>query len=220
MKVKYLSLFLITTAAICWAISTLAAEIPLPKPVLKGTVSVEEALSKRRSVRSYSPDPLPVGDVSQLLWAAQGITATGGKRTAPSAGAIYPLNLYLIAGNVKGLASGAYRYVPEKHTLEKVAEGDLRLKLAEAASMQRWVGEAPAAIVFTVNYSMMGRYKDGKMFADFEVGHAAQNLMLEAVALNLGTVAVGSLNDGQIQKMLNISPAFIPVYLIPVGHPK
>jgi len=221
MKVKYLSLFLITTTVICSAISAFAAEIPLPKPILKGPVSLEETLARRRSVRSYTSDPLTINDVSQLLWAAQGVTASGGKRTAPSAGAAYPLDIYLMAGNVKELASGVYRYVPQRHALEKVAGGDLRLKIAQAALMQPWVGQAPATIIFAVNYGKMGRYGNrGKMYADFEVGHAAQNLMLEAVALDLGTVAVGSFDEATVKGIINLPSIHTPVYLIPVGHPR
>lgn len=160
-----------------------------------------------------------MSDLSRLLWAAQGITAKGGKRTAPSAGAIYPLELYVVAGRVGGLQAGLYRYNPLKNTLTSLIKGDLRAKLALAARMQPWVESAPATFVFAVDYAKILHYGDkGRMFADFEVGHAAQNLMLQAVALNLGTVAVGAFDQEIVKTLLGI--ALSPVYLLPAGHPK
>lgn len=198
-----------------------SAELSLPVPTLKGAVSVEETLSKRRSIRSYTSDPLTIQEVSQLLWAGQGITGSGGKRTAPSAGASYPLTLYLVAGNVTGLASGAYRYSPEKNYLEKVADGDLRTKLMQASSSQRWVGEAPITIIFAADYGRSGRYgTKARQYVDFEVGHAAQNIMLQAVALNLGTVAIGSFSETSVRELIKIPANQTVVYLVPAGHPK
>lgn len=198
-----------------------ASSISLPNPQLKGKVSVEEALAKRRSIRSYANDPLGLKEVSQLLWATQGITAKGGKKTAPSAGAIYPLQLYLVAGSVEGLDPGVYQYNPDKNELTLKQKGDLRSKLMAASMMQPWVKQAPITIIFGINYTKMGRYTSkSKMYADFEVGHAAQNLMLQAVALGLGTVAIGAFNKGEVETLLKISRPLEVVYLIPVGKPK
>jgi SagB-type dehydrogenase family enzyme len=198
-----------------------ATQVSLPKPALKGSVSVEEALAKRRSIRSYSAAPLTIQQVSQLLWAAQGITAPGGKRTAPSAHGLYPLTLYLVAGAVEGLAPGIYRYTPEGHSLEDVAQGDLRAKLVKAAGMQGFIGDAPVMAIICVNYEAMGRFGErGRAFSDFEVGHAAQNLSLETVALGLGTVPIGSFDAAALGKALGLSPQLSAVYLFPVGHQK
>ena len=126
--------------------------IRLPEPSYTGNLSVEEALSQRRSIRAYSGENLTINDVSQLLWAAQGITSAGGGRTAPSAGALYPLELYLVVGDVEGIDKGVYKYIPEEHELEKVKDGDTRTELADAALGQACVRDAAIDIVFTAVY--------------------------------------------------------------------
>lgn len=203
----------------CFLQPCYGSEIKLSLPILKSNVSLEETLAKRRSIRSFTSDPLTISDLSQLLWAAQGITAKGGKRTSPSAGAIYPLEVFVVAGRVNGLQAGLYRYNPLKNTLSNILKGDLRAKLALAAGMQPCVESAPATFVFVVDYRKMLRYRDkGRTFADFEVGHAAENLMLQAVALKLGTVAVGAFDHETVKTLLGL--ALSPVYLVPAGHPK
>ena len=185
---------------------------------MKGTVSLEEALATRRSIRSYTVAPLSLRDVSQLLWAAQGVTGAGGKRTAPSAHASYPLTLYLIASNIEGLKAGAYRYAPESHAIERVADGDLRAQLTSA---QQSVREAPATVVVAVDYAKLSRFGErARSFADFEVGHAAENLLLEAAALHLGAVPVGGFEPADISKLLRLPASLTAAYLLPVGHPK
>jgi len=171
--------------------------IKLPEPIYKSNISVEEALSKRRSIRTYSGENLTIEEVSQLLWAAQGITSPWGGRTAPSAGALYPLELYLIVGDIEGIDKGVYKYRPEEHELEKVAEGDKRAELAEAAVRQEHVRDAAIDIVFTAVYARTTwKYGErGVRYVYMEAGHAAQNVYLQAVSLNLGTVVIGAFFD-------------------------
>jgi nitroreductase len=129
-----------------------AAVIKLPKPREDSKTSVESALRHRRATREFRNTPLTLAEVSQLLWAAQGITSPEGKRTAPSAGALYPLEVFVVAGNVEGLSAGVYRYRPKEHDLSRVTDGDKRVKLASAAKEQTWLKGAPAIIVITGVY--------------------------------------------------------------------
>ncbi|MEJ2744095.1 MAG: SagB/ThcOx family dehydrogenase, partial [bacterium] len=180
-------------------------EIALPPPSLKGGLSVAEALHRRRSVRDYAKGPLSIPEVSQLLWSAQGITQrAGGLRAAPSAGATYPLEVYLVAGNVKGLKAGIYRYIPARHALLRVAEGDVRAKLCDAALGQQCVKEAPAVLVLAAVYARTAaRYGErAERYVDIEVGHAGENVYLQAEAMGLGTVAVGAFSDTAVKKIL------------------
>lgn len=189
--------------------------IKLPQPETKGKISVEEAIAKRRSVRSYRGAPLNNKELSQLLWAAQGITdAANGLRAAPSAGATYPLETY-VAG-----ASGVFHYLPREHLLQRIAENDQRPALASAAFDQRWVREASAVIVFA---AVAGRTTDrygnrGLMYVHMEAGHAAQNIHLQAVALGMGSVPVGAFNEQAVAKALKLPADQTPLYLIPVGR--
>lgn len=198
--------------------------IPLPPPRRVSSLSVEEALLRRRSVRSYLPKPLKLEELSMLLWAAQGISdPKRGFRTAPSAGATYPLITYAVVGEggVEGLKAGVYRYVVEKHSLTLHKPGDVRGELSEAAYSQDWVREAPATIAFSAIFSRTTlRYgRRGFRYVFMDVGHAAQNIYLMATALGLGTVAVGAFNDEEVSATLSLSPEETPVYLMPVGKP-
>lgn len=198
-----------------------SADRPLTKPTLKGGVSLEEALAARRSVRKFSGKSLEVKEIAQLLWAAQGITSEKGKRTAPSAGALYPLIVYLVAAEVKGLSPGVYRYKPREHALVKIKGADQREKLAQAAGGQRFVSDAPVSFVIAVNYGRMDLYhRRGRMYADMEQGHVAQNILLQATALGLGAVPVGAISEGKLAKVLDLPADFTAEYLIPIGHPK
>ena len=194
--------------------------IKLPEPRYDSDVSLEEALLKRRSVRHYTGEPLKLWEVSQLLWAAQGITADWGGRTAPSAGATYPLETYLVVGDVEGLEEGVYKYSPHGHELRKVLDGDKRAELAEAALGQSWVREGAVDIVFTAIYERtIGRYgKRGIRYVHMEVGHVGQNVYLQAVALDLGTVVIGAFYDDQVKRILNLPPEEHPLYIMPVGR--
>lgn len=199
--------------------------VELPLPETTGAMSVEEAIQRRRSIRSYSDKALTLQDVSQLMWAAQGITDPVEKfRAAPSAGATYPLEVYLIVGDncVKGLTGGVYHYDPYEHLLDRILEGDLRSSLAEAALRQSWVSQAPIDIVIAAVYERTtGRYGErGIRYVHMEAGHAAQNLCLQATAQGLGVVTVGAFHDDQVQRLLQLPEDQNPLYIIPVGHPK
>ncbi len=195
--------------------------IALPTPRLKGSLSVEEALRARRSVRHYRAQPLTLAEVGQLLWAAQGVTGPRGERTAPSAGALYPLEVYLAASQVDGLAPGSYHYRPQAHVLELVSAGDRRLELYHAALDQDAVRQAPAVVVMvavfrrtTVKYGSRGV---GYVYA--EAGAAAQNVYLQAQALGLGTVYIGAFRDEAVQAALSLPAEEQPLVLLPVGRP-
>jgi SagB-type dehydrogenase family enzyme len=197
-----------------------AEVINLPEPRYDSDVSIEQSLLNRRSTRSYTGEPLTLQEVSQLLWAAQGFTDPRGFRTAPSAGALYPLELYLVAGDVEGLTAGVYRYRPGIHQLVKTMEGDKRAELASAALGQSWVEEGAISIVFTAIYEVTTvKYGErGIRYVHMEAGHAAQNLCLQATALGLGIVTVGAFNDEQLAELLNLPGDRQPLYVIPVGR--
>ena len=196
-----------------------ATIISLPEPRHSSGTSVEEALLKRRSVRSYRAEPLTLAQLSQLLWAAQGITTPRGFRTAPSAGALYPLEVYVVVGNVSGLESGVYRYRPEHHDLTLVALGDKRAALAAAALGQVWIRRAPIDIVFSAVYERTTKKYGlrGAQYVHMEVGHAAENVYLQAVALNLGTCVIGAFYDGGVQKVIQMPDSEQPLYIMSVG---
>lgn len=192
-------------------------EIKLPRPFFSSRTSIEEALKKRRSIRAYYNLPLTLQEVAQLLWAAQGITGNNGFRTAPSAGALYPLELYLVAGNIEKLSPGIYHYLAANHSLEKIKDGDLRIVLSKAAMDQESVKLGSAEIVITAVFSRtIKKYDDmGKRFVFMEAGHAAQNIYLQSVSLNLGTVSIGAFNDNNVKDVLDIKEE--PLYIMPIG---
>ena len=201
--------------------------IKLPVPVLKGTITVEEALAKRRSVRNYANKPLTVKEVSQILWAAYGITKPstnlkyqGGLRTAPSAGAIYPLELYIVAGNVTEIEPGIYKYQPETNELLLLSEGDKRQALYNASYQQDMILNAPASIVYSAvfertvqRYGQRGRER----YVCMDLGHSAENVYLQAVALGLGTCAVGSFSDNDVKLVVGMPQQEEPLYIMPIG---
>lgn len=201
------------------ATTAIGQQIPLPTVESVQAMSIEEALEQRRSIRDFSRDGLELKDVSQLLWAAQGITSNRGFRTAPSAGALYPLELYIVAGEVAELSPGAYRYRPDDHDLVLVASGDLRKRLA-SATRQAWVGRAPAILVIAGVYQRTkAKYgQRGRRYVHMEVGHAAQNVYLAATARGLGTALVGAFHDKEVKKVLNLPPDHEPLGVMPVGH--
>ena len=193
--------------------------IQLPEPRYDGNVSLEESLYNRRSTRSYSGDPLTLQEVSQLLWAAQGITDDSGHRTAPSAVALYPLSIYVVTGNVPEIVDGVYIYDPEEHSMKRIIDGDIRNELATAAMGQASVRQGAVSFVITVDYGKItSRFEDkGERFGTLEAGHAAQNLCLQATALNLGLVTAGAIDDDQVADVLNMPDNLTPLYVIPVG---
>jgi SagB-type dehydrogenase family enzyme len=191
--------------------------ISLPKPRLKGEISVEEALLKRRSIRKYRDESLNLEEVSQLLWSAQGLTTHWGERTAPSAGATYPLEIYLVAGDVKGIESGLYHYNFSEHSLILIKEEDLRYKLTYAALGQDMITRAPITIVICAEFKRTTRRygERGFRYVLMEVGHVGQNIHLQAEALGLGTVVIGAFYDEQVKSILGVKEE--PLYLMPVG---
>lgn len=194
--------------------------IELPVPAFKGDMSVEQALLNRRSVRSYTGDPLTIDAVGQLLWAAQGITQPArGFRTAPSAGATYPFEVYVVAARVTGLDAGIYKYDPQHHRLMLMREGDFRTQLAESALGQSSISDGAINIVLAGIYERTTqRYGDrGIRYVHMEAGHIAQNIFLQAVALGLGSVPIGAFNDSNVQEMLRIPQNENPLYILPVG---
>lgn len=190
--------------------------IALPAPRQQGPLSLEEALARRRSVREYGSRPLTWEEIGQLLWAAQGITSPQGFRTAPSAGALYPLEIYVV------LPEGVYHYLPQAHQLRRTAAGDRRAALGDAAVRQRPVYEAPAVFVIAGVYQRTAaKYgQRAERYVHLEAGHAAQNLLLQAVALDLGAVTIGAFYDDQVRAVLGLRADETPLYLIPVGAPR
>ena len=197
--------------------------IELPQPITKGTVSLEESISIRRSVRQFSDEALSLQDISQLLWAGQGITDTArGLRAAPSAGALYPLELIVVARNVKGLQPGSYRYLPRKHALRPIKSGELSAELARAALGQGCVREAPLAIVITGIYGRT-QIKYGRRagrYVHIEAGCASENILLQAVARGLGAVIVGAFYDDEVKSVVGAGKSEQPLAIICVGKPR
>lgn len=196
--------------------SPLVEEIPLPTPILKGTMSLEETLALRHSVRNFTSDPLTLAEIGQLLWAAQGITRDWGGRTAPSAGALYPLEVYV------STAEGLYHYVPQGHKVRVESPVDLREALWAAGLRQDAIRQAPAVFIVTAVYARTERKYGARAerYVELEAGHATQNLLLQAVALGLGGVPIGAFHDDQVQSALSLPSDHAPLYLIPVGHPQ
>ncbi|HDS45243.1 MAG TPA: SagB/ThcOx family dehydrogenase [Methanomicrobia archaeon] len=194
--------------------------LKLPEPRYASNTSVEAALAQRRSLRAYSGDALTIEELAQLLWAAQGVTTTWGGRTAPSAGALYPLELYVVVGTVTGLDAGVYRYRPATHELEKRREGDLRAELAEAALSQGCIGSAAIDLVFcgVFNRTTVKYRERGIRYVYMEVGHAAQNVYLQAESMDLGTVTIGAFDDAEVQQLVGMQEQERPLCIMPVGR--
>lgn len=196
------------------------SSIKLPEPHTDAGTSVEQALRLRRSVRTFAEKPLQLSEVAQLLWSAQGITSRDGLRTAPSAGALYPLEIYLVAGSVNDLPVGVWHYLPDNHRLEQLNDTDIRNPLAHAALDQAWIREAAAVVVFAAAYERTTRKygKRGIRYVHIEAGHAAENLFLQAVSLDLNTVIVGAFRDDAIRNALKLPQDHVPLILMPVGR--
>ena len=196
--------------------------LTLPEPRRDSAYPLERALAERRSLREFRDAPLRLEELAQLLWAAQGQVTRSGHRTAPSAGALYPLELFVAAGNVQDLAAGVYRYQPSLHRLALVAEGDRRKPLVAAAWGQRWLAQAPAILVIAgVERRTTAKYGvRGVRYVHLEAGHAAQNALLQAVALGLGATVVGAFSDAEVKAAAALPEDAQPLYLIPVGRPR
>jgi SagB-type dehydrogenase family enzyme len=208
------------------------AALPLPRPRLDGPLSLEQAIAQRRSVRDYRDAPVTLAEAAQVLWAAQGVTdAAGGLRAAPSAGALYPLEVFLVARRVDGLTGGAYRYVPQSHALEPLlgqsagtasglGDDPLHERLHRAALSQSAVREAPAVLVIAAVFERTtGKYGErGRDYVIMEAGHAAQNVCLQAVALGLGSVVIGAFDEQEVVRIVGLAADELPLYLVPFGH--
>lgn len=202
------------------------AIIKLPAPKTDGNISVEKALSHRRSIRNYSNDSLTLAEVSQMLWAAWGISdSTTYKgfylRTTPSAGALYPFEVYLVAGKVIGLEAGVYKYDAIKNSLTQIIKGDIRVDLFKASYSQTFVKKAPISIFWsavfertTSKYHERGRER----YVCMDVGHSGENVYLQAEGLGLGTCAIGAFSDNAISKLLGLPKEEEPLYIMPVGR--
>jgi len=223
MKIK-LSLFL----AVWFCLANLtpgfgAQAIKLPPPAKQGKVSVEAALQARRTNRQFAARSLTLAQISQLLWAADGINNPQGKRTAPAARAAYAIDLYLVAGDrgVTGLAPGIYRYLVADNALEPVAQGDFRAAVAKACNSQAWIEKAPAIVVITGDFARCAA-KNGEqrahMYTYMESGFVAQNLFLQAGALGLGNGIVGGFNEKALAKALKLPAKDTPLLVMPVGY--
>lgn len=204
-------------------VRTKEAPIKLPFPNPQGKISVEEAISKRRSVRRFRAQPLSLAQLSQLLWSAQGITGTGGRRAAPSAGATYPLEIFVAIGEhgIESLAAGIYHYQVDSHSLSLHLSGDLRQKLADTALGQSFIANCPVDIVVCALHPRTAyRYgRRGERYVHMEVGHVGQNVSLQAVDLGLATVMVGAFEDEEVGKVLKLEEQIKPLYIIPIGKP-
>ena len=192
----------------------------LPEPRDKSDVSLEEAIRDRRSVRAYKSGPLTLNEVAQLLWSAQGITGRDGFRAAPSGGATYPLETYVTVGDVVGLEPGLYHYETDQHSLSLVKQGELRAELSAASLEQPCVRDAAIVVVLSAVYDRTTeRYGErGRMYVHMDVGHAAENLLLQASALGLGSVPVGAFRTRTIAQLLGMPENEVPLYLLPVGR--
>ncbi len=197
--------------------------ISLPEPNLKGEMSVEQAIRRRCSRRRFTEEAIELAELGQVLWSAQGLTSEDGrKRAAPSAGATYPMILYVAVGQnaVEGLEPGIYRYAPAGHALEPHAGGEARRKIAAAALNQDFLASAPALILMAADYPRTtGRYGErGIRYVAMEAGHIGQNIYLQAEALGLGTVGIGAFYDDRLATAFELPEDQEALYLMPVGH--
>jgi SagB-type dehydrogenase family enzyme len=202
--------------------------VNLPEPRLTSDISVEEALLNRRSIREFKDEALTLEQVSQILWAAYGITEErsspsflrGGLRTAPSAGGLYPLEIYLVVGKVVGLSSGIYKYHSENHILELISQGDIRKDLAKAALDQEFIVTAPASVFYAADYKRTTQKygtRGRERYVCMDLGHSAQNVYLQAYALNLGTCAMGAFTDDMVSMVMQLPENEEPLYIMPIG---
>jgi SagB-type dehydrogenase family enzyme len=195
----------------------------LPQPRFEGEVFLEQTIRHRRTVRSFGSHPLTLAQCSQILWAAQGITDDRGfKRAAPSAGALYPMDIYAVVGQhgVESLDAGIYHYEPGNHAVFSVFGGDIRKELAAASLSQMWMATAPLDIVITAEYQRINiKYgQRGKRYAMMESGHIAQNVFLQGGALGLGVGIVGAFDDEDVNRLMKIPKSHEPLLIMPVGY--
>jgi len=205
----------IAAAVAAGALTLAGGDAALPPADKQGHMTLEAALAARRSVRRFEARALTPGEMGQLCWATQGVTSPRGLRAAPSAGATFPLELYVAD------ARGLWRYDPGRHALEPARQGDLRPALQAAALNQACVGQAPAVFIIAADASRTARRYGARAerYVLIEVGHASQNLLLQAVALGLGGVAVGAFDDARLNQALALPKGVEALYMVPVGEP-
>jgi len=206
-------------------VKTGEASISLPKPSSDGKVSVEKAIKGRRTVRDFRQKSLSLNDLSQLVWSGQGITdSSENKRAAASAGALYPLDFYILIGEngVEKMEGGVYRYLPKEHSLLPIAKGDRRREIAVASLSQMWMARAPVLFIITAEYRRItGKYDErGIRYVLIEVGHVGQNLFLQAEALGLGAGIVGAFHDSEVSNIAGLPSKHEPLLVMPVGYKK
>ena len=197
----------------------------LPDPALDGDVSIEKAIHQRRTIRSFESTTMSLKHLSQVLWAAQGITDPKGfMRAAPSAGALYPMDIYIAAGreSVEKLESGVYHYMSGTHSLSLVTHGDVRTDIAMASLGQMWMARTPLTLVITAEYKrIMGKYgRRGVRYAMIEAGHIGQNIFLQSQALGLAAGIVGAFEDREVIRVTGIPDTHEPLLIMPVGSKK
>ncbi|MFC2017085.1 SagB/ThcOx family dehydrogenase [Chloroflexota bacterium] len=200
------------------------SQIRLPSPSQKGGMPLEEAIAKRRSIRRFIPQPISQSQLSQILWSAQGITDTRGRyRAVPSAGATYPLEIFVVCGTsgVEEIDAGIYHYNINSHSLTLHHKGDVRFELASAALGGKNIYEAPVDIVICALFERtLTRYgARGERYVHMEVGHTGQNIYLQAIALSLATFTIGAFHDEQVKEVLRLDKQIKPLYIMPVGRP-
>lgn len=220
-----LCLVCIVVVAHGWGQAQQGRFVQLPTPASDGTVAVERAIKERRTVRDFRRDPLNITQLSQLLWAAQGITdAKRGFRAAPSGGALYPLDVYAVVGDegIEGLDPGVYHYYPSIHNIELISRGDRRREVASASLWQMWMARAPVIFVITAEYERITRKygERGIRYAQIEVGHVGQNIFLQSVSLGLGAGIVGAFRDDEVAKAIGAPENHEPLIIMPVGYKK
>ncbi len=201
--------------------------ITLPEPDTKGSTFLEQTIASRRSRRDFLPRQLSFEQISQLAWAACGLAAQGQSkkskyRTVPSAGATYPLELFIVTGDPlrRTAANGLFHYLQARHALENLVDEDIRSALASAAWGQGFIAVAPLTMVFIADFERTtGRYgQRGIRYVYMEAGHAAQNVQLQAEALGLGSVAVGAFDDAAVSRVLQLPDCLEPIYMVTVGY--
>jgi len=185
-------------------------------------MSLAEAISRRKSTRYFANQTISQSQLSQILWATQGTAdSPWGRRTVPSAGATYPLEVFVVCGGngIEEIGDGTYHYNIDDHSLTQHHQGDVRLELARAALDQEFIYQAPLDIVICAEYERtLQRYgARGERYVHIEVGHAGQNIYLQATALGLATVAVGAFHDEEVRQVLRLDKRYKPLYIMPVG---
>jgi len=205
------------------ALAQTRTDIGLPKPFFAGRKSVEEAIKARRTIRHFKAKTLNLGQLSQLLWAAYGTTNRDGLyKSVPSAGALYPLDIWVAIGEkgVEGLKAGVYHYIPETHKIRQVRDGEVRREIVRASLLQDWMAEAPVIFIVTGEYERCTRkYRErGISYTYIEAGHVGQNIFLQAEALELGVGIVGAFYNNLVQQVLGIGKVYDPILIMPVGY--